>query len=206
VLETEDDIMTKSRKRSPKHLSDTALVLLGKAADSEDQMLMPIPKTVRARGMALERTLQSLLRQGFVEEVPVGLADEAWRSGDDGRFGLRITEAGLRAIGVPALASGLEAAPGDDQPTEAAVPTATPAATPRPGSKHAQLITMLMQPNGKSIDELSQAFGWLPHTTRAAITGLRKSGHVVTRAKSDDGQSVYRVEVPGGARTSDQDA
>jgi hypothetical protein len=100
--------MTTSHKRSPRHLSDTALILLGRAADSENQMLLPIPKSVKAHGKALERVLQSLLNQGFVEEVPVGLADEAWRSGDDGRFGLRITEAGLRAIGVPALASGLE--------------------------------------------------------------------------------------------------
>jgi hypothetical protein len=100
--------MTTSPRRSPRHLSDTALILLGRAADSENQMLLPIPKSVRARGKALERVLLSLLRQGFVEEVPVGLADESWRSGDDGRFGLRITAAGLRAIGVPALASGLE--------------------------------------------------------------------------------------------------
>jgi hypothetical protein len=33
--------MTKSHKRSPRHLSDTALILLGRAADSEDQMLLP---------------------------------------------------------------------------------------------------------------------------------------------------------------------
>jgi hypothetical protein len=96
--------MTKSHKRSPRHLSDTALILLGRAADSEDQMVLPIPKSVKAHGKVLERVLRSLLNQGFVEEVPVGLADEAWRFGDVGRFGLRITEAGLRAIGVPALA------------------------------------------------------------------------------------------------------
>ena len=62
---------------------------------------------MKAHGKALERVLRSLLNQGFVEEVPVGLADEAWRSGDDGRFGLRITEVGLQAIGVPALEDGL---------------------------------------------------------------------------------------------------
>jgi hypothetical protein len=126
--------MTTSPKR---HLSDTALILLGRAADSENQMILPIPKSVKAHGKALERVLQSLLRQGFVEEVPVGLADEAWWSDHDGRFGLRITAAGLRAIGVPALASGLE------QPSEA--PQQKP---PRPGSKLAKLITMLMQPGG----------------------------------------------------------
>jgi hypothetical protein len=101
------------------------------AVDSEDQMLLPIPKSVRARGKALEQILQSLLNQGFVEEVPVGLADEAWRSDHVGRFGLRITVAGLQAIGVPALVSGLE------QPSAS-----------RPGSKRAKLITMLMQPGG----------------------------------------------------------
>jgi hypothetical protein len=177
ALETEDDIMTTSHKRSPRHLSDTALILLGRAADSETQMLLPVPKTVRARGKALERVLQSLLNLGFAEEVPVGLADEAWRSDDQGRFGLRITAAGLRAIGVPALVSGLE------QPT-----------APRPGSKLAMLITMLMQPEGRSIDELSEALGWQVHTTRAVISRLGKSGHAVTRTKNDAGVSVYRIE------------
>jgi hypothetical protein len=174
--------MTKSLKRSPKHLSDTALILLGRAADSEDQMILPIPKSVRARGKALERALRSLLRQGFAEEAPVGLADMAWRSDHEGRYGLRITAAGLRALGVPALMSGLE----------------LPAA-PRPGSKLAQLITMLMQPNGRSINELSEALGWQIHTTRAVISRLQKSGHVVIRAKNEAGVSVYRIEAPADA-------
>jgi hypothetical protein len=168
--------MTKSPKRSPRHLSDTALILLGRAADSEDQMLLPIPRTVRAHGKALERVMQSLLRQGFVEEVLVGLADEAWRSDHDGRYGLRITEDGLRAIGVPALMSGLE------QPT-----------TPRPGSKLARLIELLTGPSGRTIDELAEALGWQNHTTRAVISRLQKSRHVIVRAKNDAGQSVYRI-------------
>jgi hypothetical protein len=44
--------MTKSHKRSPRHLSDTALILLRRAADSENRMLLPIPKSVRARSKA----------------------------------------------------------------------------------------------------------------------------------------------------------
>jgi hypothetical protein len=175
--------MTTSPTRSPRHLSDTALILLGRAADSENQMLLPIPKSVRARGKALERTLQSLLNQGFVEEVPVGLADEAWRSDHGGRYGLRITQAGLRAIGVPALVSGLE------QPT-----TAPQQKPPRPGSKLAQLIAMLMQPDGRSVEELAASLGWLPHTVRAAISRLQKSGRVVVRTKNEVGQSAYRIE------------
>jgi hypothetical protein len=179
-------------------LSDTALILLGRAADSEEGMLLPIPKSVRAHGKALERVLQSLLNQGLVEEVPVGLADESWRSDHDGRFGLRITEAGLRAIGVPALESGLEAGPGT------AVPTATSEQKPpRPGSKLARLVTMLMKPDGRSIDDLSQALGWQAHTTRAVISRLGKSGHVVVRTKNEAGASVYRIEAIAHEAASD---
>jgi hypothetical protein len=177
--------MTASHKRSPRHLSDTALILLGRVADSEDQMILPIPKTVRARGKALERTLRSLLNQGS----SVGPADEAWRSDDEGRFGLRITEAGLQAISVPALESGL------GQPT-----------APRPGSKLARLITMLMQPGGRSVDELAASLGWQVHTTRAVISRLQKCGHVVVRERNDAGQSVYRIEASAEATASDQDA
>jgi hypothetical protein len=35
--------------------------------------------------------------------------------------------------------------------------------------------------------------GWLPHTLRAALSGLRKQGHVIERIKADDGSSVYRI-------------
>jgi hypothetical protein len=60
---------------------------------------------------------------------------------------------------------------------------------PRPGSKLAKLITMLMQP-----DELSEALGWQVHTTRAVISRLGKSGHVVVRTMTEAGVSVYRIE------------
>jgi hypothetical protein len=64
------------------------------------------------------------------------------------------------------------------------------------------LIEMLSQPDGRTTDELSQAFGWLPHTTRAVISGLRNSGYAVSRTKNDAGQTIYRVEVTA----SDPDA
>ena len=34
--------------------------------------------------------------------------------------------------------------------------------------------------------------GWLPHTTRAALTGLKKKGYTLARSERD-GASVYRV-------------
>jgi hypothetical protein len=63
---------------------------------------------------------------------------------------------------------------------------------PRAGSKKALLIDMLQRPGGASLTELTQATGWLPHTTRAAITGVRKS-YAVTTSKVE-GVTRYRVE------------
>ncbi len=36
---------------------------------------------------------------------------------------------------------------------------------------------------GATLDEMVAATGWLPHTTRAALTGLRKKGHAIARDK-----------------------
>ena len=41
--------------------------------------------------------------------------------------------------------------------------------------------------------ELIAATGWLPHTTRAALTGLRHKGFVLDRDKRADGTTVYRI-------------
>ena len=69
----------------------------------------------------------------------------------------------------------------------------------REGSKQALVVGMLVRTGGASIDELMAATGWLAHTTRAAMTGLRKRGHVVDRAAGEDGRSVYRIVAPAPA-------
>jgi Protein of unknown function (DUF3489) len=68
------------------------------------------------------------------------------------------------------------------------------AAEPPPAStKRAMLIGMLERTQGASVGEIGQRLGWLPHTVRAAITGLRHAGREVTRSKDENGQSVYRL-------------
>jgi hypothetical protein len=34
---------------------------------------------------------------------------------------------------------------------------------------------------------------WLPHTTRAALTGLRRRGYTIERERSEKGGSVYCI-------------
>ena len=64
---------------------------------------------------------------------------------------------------------------------------------PPASTKRAQLIGMLKRPEGASVVEIGQRLGWLPHTVRAAITGLRKGGRKVTRSKDANDRSVYRL-------------
>src|SRR5882762_8047874 len=60
-------------------------------------------------------------------------------------------------------------------------------------TKRALLIGMLERSEGASVAEIGQRLGWLPHTVRAAMTGLRHAGREVTRSKDATGQSVYRL-------------
>ena len=54
------------------------------------------------------------------------------------------------------------------------------------------MIALLGRDRGTSVAELMAATGWLPHTTRAALTGLRKRGYALIREAADGG-SVYRI-------------
>lgn len=69
--------------------------------------------------------------------------------------------------------------------------------TPQPMAKHSSKIAsvteMLRRPQGATIAELTEATGWQTHTIRAALTGLRKKGHDITRG-SRDGMTTYLIE------------
>jgi DNA-binding transcriptional regulator PaaX len=58
---------------------------------------------------------------------------------------------------------------------------------------------MLEGEGGASLDDLCKATGWQPHTVRAALSGMRKAGHVIDRTRDDAGKLCYRVTTIGGA-------
>lgn len=61
-------------------------------------------------------------------------------------------------------------------------------------SKISNVIALMQREGGASLDEMVKATGWKPHSTRAALTGLRRRGHAITRKKVDN-DSRYRIEV-----------
>ena len=63
----------------------------------------------------------------------------------------------------------------------------TPDASPAKRQTKADLVLgLLKRPEGATINQLVAATGWLPHTTRAALTGLKKKGHKVVATKVDN--------------------
>ncbi len=63
----------------------------------------------------------------------------------------------------------------------------------RAGTKQATLVDIMGTPAGASIAAMGAKTGWQPHSVRAALTGLRKRGIAVTRAKDDTETTIYRI-------------
>ena len=62
-------------------------------------------------------------------------------------------------------------------------------------TKRAQLIALLERNEGANLNDMVVATGWQPHTTRAALTGLRKSGKIIESDKVD-GVRRYWIVAP----------
>lgn len=77
-----------------------------------------------------------------------------------------------------------------------------PSILPKPPTKTVRLIAMLQADGGANVEEISVALGWLPHSTRAALTSLRKAGHDIERIKPQDGPSRYRIATGSAGETN----
>jgi len=62
-------------------------------------------------------------------------------------------------------------------------------------TKKARLIALLNTRNGARTPTICKSLDWQKHTVRAALSGLRKEGHVIVASKSArDGVTIYRME------------
>lgn len=113
---------------------------------------------------------------------------------------LPVTKADASGQGEPAGGGGAGAN------AAAAAALAEGAVLSRPGSKHPAVVKLLQRETGASVTELADATGWLPHTARAALTGLRKRAlqigkekvHGVTDYRVSVGAATFKVEATGG--------
>jgi hypothetical protein len=188
------------KPNTPK-LNDTQLVILSSATQREDE-LASAPDGIKAA--TAKAAITKLLGFGFLKEVRVKRDQPAWRTDEDEKpIGLKITKAGSAAIGVEDDGAGDETATpaaktkrkstqrkADDWAHNSGSPSAK---GPREGTKKALVLSLLSRPEGATIDDLLSATKWLPHTTRAALTGLRKEGYEFLKSKNEDGETVYRT-------------
>lgn len=66
-------------------------------------------------------------------------------------------------------------------------------ATPTPvRGKIEQVLDLLRRETGATLSDLTDVTGWLPHSTRAMLTGLQKKGHLVERQQRE-GVSCYHI-------------
>ncbi len=187
-------------------LTDAQLIVLSAAAARDDGVAVVPAKMNR---VAASKVGSSLVTCKLMREARSKLGMSVWREDKDGRpISLIITRAGRDSIGVE-----------EDAPAEAQSPSNAPlretqapgdekrsrdgsgekeaidggATSPRAGTKQALVIAMLCAKGGASLNALVEATGWLPHTTRAALTGLRKRGFSIERTREQGSDSIYRI-------------
>ena len=68
----------------------------------------------------------------------------------------------------------------------------TAVATGKPMSKAASIVALMRREEGATLAEMVEATNWLPHTTRAVLTGFKKKGHVLVSEKPAAGAIVSR--------------
>ena len=189
---------------SPAKLTDTQLVILSAASQREDCCLIA-PKNLK--GGAAQKVAAKLLAAGLVREIKAKPRMAVWRRDEEAgqAYSLKLTAAGLKAIAVdegdsqPTASTGASPKANEDssKAKKAAAPSPTPAPlspAPRQGTKIARVIALLQRDQGAKLDELIAATGWLPHTARAALTGLRHRGYDVRLERGEKGRaSVYRA-------------
>jgi Protein of unknown function (DUF3489) len=177
-------------------LTDAQLVMMNAAAQRKDRCLSA-PATIK--GAALSHVGVKLAKLGLAREIGAKPGAPIWRRNESGQgHALKLTAAGLKAVADAGSQDTIEAS--EASPPQAKI-VANPdedgrpagVAAPRDGSKLALVIEHLQRADGATLVDLAQATGWLRHTTRAALTGLRKRGYAVTRERIGAGDSVYRI-------------
>ena len=160
-------------------LNDTQLILLSTASQREGGSFYPLPATLADAGDRATKAIAALTKRGFAEERETSDAAMVARTDGDIRYGMFITASGTAEIDQTHVI--------DVKTSKLTVAVETPRV-----SKTSAVLALLQREDGAFVSELIELTGWLPHTTRAALTGLRKKGHIIERSKRND-ETCYRI-------------
>jgi hypothetical protein len=170
-------------------LSNTQAVILSAASQRDDGAVLPLPGTLKIKGGAVEKVLGSLKAKGLVDH-------QGTPRGDDPPP-LRITRAGLEAIGVEAKDDASEGAPPPDTGATSAEAgaRATDAATPVTEAHGAATPAKKGKPaNGKGKARVTKA---APAETPTPRTGT-KQATMIELLKRPEGATVEQIAAATG--------
>ncbi|KKC25456.1 DUF3489 domain-containing protein [Sphingomonas sp. SRS2] len=153
------------------HIDDLAGALLASAAKIENGMLLPPPAAIAKYDVLVREAAGLLIDRGLADEIEVTEPAMSWRADDTKLYGADLNDAGREVA--------------DTDGTSPPLPKKT-------AGKRDQVIALMKRREGASLAEITEATGWLPHSARAALSGLRKKGYEISRTNSDAG-SVYRI-------------
>lgn len=155
-------------------LNDTQRSLLEAAAAREDGFI-----DIEASAKASAR---ALVKKGLFIATP--------QEGSAGRY--LITSQGRAAV-RPAV--------GETRVAETAPPPVKPDAAPgRAPNKTEVMIALLTRPEGVTVEAMSEATGWLPHSVRGFMAGtLKKKLGMTVMSEKIDGVRIYRASAAPGA-------
>lgn len=154
-------------------LTETQEIILLHSHQHTEGKIVWFPEHIK--GGARQKVLDGLFNRALITKV-----------GDD----WFIAAEGYDALGVPRKAPiSSEALNKVIEAAEAQQPRT------RDNSKQAQVIAMLMRPEGATIAQICEATGWKQHTVRGTFAGAfkKKLGLEITSTKESGGQRLYRI-------------
>lgn len=177
-----------------KQLTDTQLIILSNASQREEGTGLPLPEALKLPGGALKKSLTALLTRGLIEETGTPFGDA-----DAQQTEYRITEAGLAAIGIQDESEEIDSSCAAGNARKKSDSSASSKQTKiktgtKPSGKPNLLLRLMQRKLGATVMALQDATGWQPHSIRAALSGLRKKGHNITRSKNPKSETLYRAE------------
>ena len=177
----------------PIKLTDAQLLMLSDATQREDRILAMPPKL---KGGAAQKVAARMIAAGLVKEIKAKAGGPSWRrDAETGQsFALKLTAAGLKASATDNGAAANKAAEMETPNDGAAAANKRPVApAPRGGTKISRVVGLQQRDDGATLDEVVAATGWLPHTFRAALTGLRKRGYAIEKHLNAEGRRGYFI-------------
>jgi hypothetical protein len=154
-------------------LTDTQHAILTHAHQHTEGKIVWLPEHIK--GGARQKVLEGLINRTLITQI----ADDWF-----------IAAEGYDALGVPCKAPITAEVINEIIESASLKPLRT-----RDNTKQAQVIAMLMRPEGATITQICEATGWKPHTVRGTFAGAfkKKLGLEIVSAKDVDGVRVYRV-------------